>query len=72
MSGMNQHLPTFWGVSNPDLLQRLQTAPKGLTSQEAQQRLSRYGANLHDLMDALIILGIVFVLKESIQFISAC
>src|SRR5512135_1612954 len=41
------HSPTqFWSVSSPDLLQQLQTTPQGLTSDEAQGRLLRYGSNL--------------------------
>lgn len=43
---MNQNLNTFWNIPVPLLLQQLQTSLKGLTSDEAHQRLNRYGANL--------------------------
>ncbi|MDH5703634.1 MAG: magnesium-translocating P-type ATPase [Aigarchaeota archaeon] len=43
---MNQHLPPFWSVSTTDVLELLQTTPSGLTSDEARQRLTRYGPNL--------------------------
>src|SRR5512139_4034097 len=36
----------FWSVPSPELLQQLQTTPQGLMSDEAQQRLLRYGSNL--------------------------
>jgi Mg2+-importing ATPase len=93
---MNQHSPAFWSISAIEMLQQLQTTPKGLTSDEARQRLKRYGSNIlkpkkrsdlftlllaqfkspiiltllfaaglsffvHDPVDALIILAIVFV-----------
>ena len=41
---MNQ--TPFWSVPSPELLQQLQTTPQGLTSDEVQQRLLRYGSNL--------------------------
>jgi Mg2+-importing ATPase len=41
------HSPTqFWSVPPSELLQQLQTTPQGLMSDEAQQRLLRYGSNL--------------------------
>jgi Mg2+-importing ATPase len=42
---MNQHPPTFWSVPATDLLQQLGAAPRGLTSAEARQRLTRFGAD---------------------------
>jgi P-type Mg2+ transporter len=39
-------MPRFWNVPAADLLQRLQTSTQGLTSSEAQQRLTSYGSNL--------------------------
>jgi Mg2+-importing ATPase len=42
---MTQHLSSFWSVPPVELLERLQTTPKGLTDEEAQQRLERYGPN---------------------------
>ncbi len=43
---MNQQTPAFWSISVPELLERLRTTPEGLTSDEARQRLIRFGANL--------------------------
>ncbi|MGQ9646402.1 MAG: magnesium-translocating P-type ATPase [Thermodesulfobacteriota bacterium] len=43
---MNQNLKTFWDIPVSLLLQQLQTSPKGLPSDEARQRLNRYGSNL--------------------------
>jgi P-type Mg2+ transporter len=43
---LSDQLPGFWNMPVPDLLQRLQTSAQGLTSSEAQQRLTRYGSNL--------------------------
>jgi P-type Mg2+ transporter len=43
---MNTHLREFWNLPIPELLQRLQTTPQGLTRQLAAQRLKEYGANL--------------------------
>jgi len=43
---MSQSQTQFWSVSSLELLQQLQTTPQGLTSDEAQQRLLRYGSNL--------------------------
>ena len=44
--GMNQLPPAFWCVSATEILQRLETATEGLSSEEARQRLARYGSNL--------------------------
>ncbi len=43
---LSNQLPGFWNLPAADLLQRLQTTTQGLTSSEAQQRLTRYGSNL--------------------------
>ena len=43
---MNPSQTPFWSVSSLELLQLLQTTPQGLTSDEVQQRLLRYGSNL--------------------------
>ncbi|PYJ71969.1 MAG: magnesium-translocating P-type ATPase [Verrucomicrobia bacterium] len=43
---MNQLLSAFWCVSAIEILQRLETATEGLSSEEARQRLARYGSNL--------------------------
>jgi Mg2+-importing ATPase len=43
---MNQGQTQFWSVPSFELLQQLQTTPQGLMSDEAQQRLLRYGSNL--------------------------
>ena len=38
--------PAFWSAPTAEILQQLQTIPQGLTDDEAQQRLIRYGDNL--------------------------
>ena len=43
---MNLSQAPFWSVPSSELLQQLQTTPQGLMSDEAQQRLLRYGSNL--------------------------
>src|SRR5512136_1261239 len=43
---MNHSQTQFWSVPPFELLQQLQTTPQGLTSDEVQQRLLRYGSNL--------------------------
>ena len=56
---MNHPPVAFWSLSAPEMLQRLQTTPAGLTSAEATQRLARYGANLlkpHKRSDVLTLL----------------
>lgn len=56
---MNQSSLAFWSVPAPELLQRLQATPQGLMSEDARQRLTRYGANLlkpKKRLDALTLL----------------
>jgi len=43
---MNQPPSAFWSVSARDVLQQLGTNKEGLSSEDATQRLARYGANL--------------------------
>lgn len=43
---MKQNLKPFWSIPASLLLQQLQITPQGLTSDEANQRLARYGFNL--------------------------
>jgi Mg2+-importing ATPase len=43
---MDRLPPAFWSISATEMLQQLQTAKEGLTTDEAGQRLARYGANL--------------------------
>jgi Mg2+-importing ATPase len=43
---MNTNQTQFWSVPSLELLRELQTTSQGLTSDEAQQRLLRYGSNL--------------------------
>ena len=43
---MNQLPSAFWSISATEMLQRLETAKEGLSSEEARQRLTRYGSNL--------------------------
>jgi Mg2+-importing ATPase len=43
---VKQYSEAFWSVPASELLQRLETTSRGLTSSEAKQRLTRYGANL--------------------------
>jgi P-type Mg2+ transporter len=43
---MNQLPSAFWCVSATEMLQHLGTAKEGLSSEEARQRLARYGSNL--------------------------
>ena len=42
---MDQLPPAFWSISAPEMLQKLQTTKNGLSSDEAGQRLARYGPN---------------------------
>ena len=42
---MNQPSTPFWSTSSADVLQHLQASAGGLTSDEARQRLVRYGPN---------------------------
>ncbi|TRZ70273.1 MAG: magnesium-translocating P-type ATPase [Nitrosopumilaceae archaeon] len=46
MSVTKQHLQTFWQTPITDLLETLETSPKGLTTEEANVRLECYGPNL--------------------------
>jgi len=43
---IKQNLQTFWQTPITDLLEALETSPKGLTNEEASVRLKRYGPNL--------------------------
>jgi Mg2+-importing ATPase len=42
---MDQNIQSFWSISVKELLDKLQVIAKGLTSGEAQKRLTSYGAN---------------------------
>lgn len=44
--GKTQGTAPFWSVAASELIQQLETTPQGLTSDQAAQRLERYGANL--------------------------
>ena len=43
---MSQPPLPFWGISATEMLQHLGTAEEGLSTEEAGQRLARYGSNL--------------------------
>ena len=43
---MNQHRLPFWSCSTMEMLQQLNTTNKGLTGDEARQRLAQHGSNL--------------------------
>lgn len=43
---MNQPPLAFWSLPAAELLAQLQTTPLGITSDEARQRLTRFGSNL--------------------------
>jgi P-type Mg2+ transporter len=43
---MDRLPPAFWSISASEMLQKLETTKEGLTSNDAQQRLARFGANL--------------------------
>ena len=43
---MNQFSPAFWSLSVDEMLQKLEAKKEGLTSGEAQKRLTFYGSNL--------------------------
>ena len=43
---MNQFPSSFWSLSVTEMLQKLEAKKKGLTSVEAQKRLTLYGSNL--------------------------
>ena len=42
---MPQVLPSFWSLPAEQVLVQLKSNPQGLSRQEAQQRLTQYGAN---------------------------
>jgi P-type Mg2+ transporter len=42
---MDQNSHPFWSISGSELLKSLQTAPGGITSNEAKKRLTNFGAN---------------------------
>jgi len=42
---MNQNSQSFWSISAPELLNRLQATASGLTTDEAGRRLTSYGSN---------------------------
>src|SRR5208283_5958698 len=43
---MDQPPTAFWSVPSAEMLHQLESAPEGLTTSEAQRRLSQYGSNL--------------------------
>lgn len=43
---MDERPQAFWSVPSFELLQKLQTTPEGLTGEDAQKQLKRYGSNL--------------------------
>jgi len=43
---MIQQPLTYWGISRQDILTQLNTKKEGLSNEEAQERLKKYGANL--------------------------
>ncbi len=43
---MGKSPEAFWSVPSAEILQRLESAPMGLTDREAQRRLSLYGSSL--------------------------
>ena len=56
---MYQQTQAFWSSSVPEILRQLGSAPEGLTSDEARQRLTRLDANLlkpRKRTDALVLL----------------
>ena len=42
----NKSLLEFWSLPATELLAQLQTTPQGITGDEAEQRLRRYGSNI--------------------------
>ncbi|QLE49198.1 magnesium-translocating P-type ATPase [Nostoc sp. C057] len=42
---MPQVIPSFWSLPAEQVLDQLKSSPQGLSRQEAQQRLTQYGAN---------------------------
>jgi Mg2+-importing ATPase len=60
---LTQHPQPFWSLTSTELFQYLQTTPQGLTSDEAKQRIARYGFNLlkpKKRLDALSLLIVQF------------
>ncbi len=43
---MDQRPTPFWGVPAAEMLHQLESSSQGLTTPEAQRRLSQYGSNL--------------------------
>jgi P-type Mg2+ transporter len=43
---MDQPPTAFWSIPSPEMIQRLESTTDGLTTREAQQRLSLFGSNL--------------------------
>lgn len=43
---MTPNPPAFWSIPVDELLRQLEATPGGLTSEQARQRLARFGANL--------------------------
>ena len=43
---MKQPSHVFWSAPAAEILQELQTTPQGLSEEEVQERLARYGSNL--------------------------
>jgi Mg2+-importing ATPase len=43
---MNQHIPAFWSIPATEALEHLQTTVRGLSTEEARQRLDEYGFNV--------------------------
>jgi Mg2+-importing ATPase len=56
---MSQPRSPFWSTPENEVYPLLQTAPGGLTSAEAQKRLSRFGANLLKLKRRSSTLGLI-------------
>ena len=46
INSMNQTPPSFWSLPAAELLAQLQTTQLGITSDEARQRLTRFGSNV--------------------------
>lgn len=42
---MNPQLSNFWNLSADQVLVQLQSNPQGLTTEDAKQRLIKYGVN---------------------------
>lgn len=57
---MNSALQEFWGLSEVEVLGRLETSRRGLSSEEAGKRLAEYGANLLKPRKRTDILALLF------------